>query len=273
MATATEAALAFVEGHAVSASIDALGEEIFDELMAASSGRAPSPSPSGTSTAGQRVWLVTAAPVELATIIAQRLGLTGALGTVTEIEDGVYTGRLVGAPLHGQAKAEAVARAGRARGPRPAPLRRVLRLRQRHADAVAGRPPVRGQPRRQAARARPGHRLAGARLPPPAATAGGIPVAVAAIAGAGVGAGLGSRGGSRPSRDQLTRRAPPYRRPGFTGVCTYAQGSPASAREFGPGCGVSSCRRGERPGNVRTPVKEGARGRQKKTQRRCMSSA
>ena len=43
-----------------------------------------------------------------ATIIAQRLGLTGALGTVSEIEDGVYTGRLVGAPLHGKAKAEAV---------------------------------------------------------------------------------------------------------------------------------------------------------------------
>ena len=58
--------------------------------------------------AGQRVWLVTAAPVELATIIAKRLGLTGALGTVAEIEDGVYTGRLVGEPLHGPAKAEAV---------------------------------------------------------------------------------------------------------------------------------------------------------------------
>ena len=58
--------------------------------------------------AGQRVWLVSAAPVELATIIAKRLGLTGALGTVSEIERGVYTGRLVGTPLHGPAKAEAV---------------------------------------------------------------------------------------------------------------------------------------------------------------------
>jgi HAD superfamily hydrolase (TIGR01490 family) len=58
--------------------------------------------------AGQRVWLVTATPVELAAIIARRLGLTGALGTVAEVEDGVYTGRLVGEPLHGPAKAEAV---------------------------------------------------------------------------------------------------------------------------------------------------------------------
>jgi phosphoserine phosphatase len=54
------------------------------------------------------VWLVSAAPIELATVIARRIGLTGALGTVSEIEDGTYTGRLVGAPLHGPAKAEAV---------------------------------------------------------------------------------------------------------------------------------------------------------------------
>jgi phosphoserine phosphatase len=58
--------------------------------------------------AGQRVWLVTATPVELATIIAQRLKLTGALGTVAESRDGVYTGRLVGDVLHGEAKARAV---------------------------------------------------------------------------------------------------------------------------------------------------------------------
>ena len=58
--------------------------------------------------AGQRVWLVTATPVELALIIARRLGLTGALGTVAESTDGIYTGRLVGEVLHGPAKAHAV---------------------------------------------------------------------------------------------------------------------------------------------------------------------
>ena len=57
---------------------------------------------------GQRVWLVTAAPIEIATIIARRLGLTGALGTVAEHVDGVYTGELVGEMLHGSAKAVAV---------------------------------------------------------------------------------------------------------------------------------------------------------------------
>ena len=46
--------------------------------------------------------------METATIIARRLGLTGALGTVAESVGGVYTGKLVGEPLHGPAKAEAV---------------------------------------------------------------------------------------------------------------------------------------------------------------------
>jgi phosphoserine phosphatase len=58
--------------------------------------------------AGQRVWLVTATPVEVADVIAGRLGLTGALGTVAEHVDGVYTGRLVGDMLHGPAKREAI---------------------------------------------------------------------------------------------------------------------------------------------------------------------
>ena len=59
--------------------------------------------------AGQRVWLVSAAPIELAELIAEHLGLSGALGTVSEQEHGVYTGNLVGRPLHGEAKAEAIA--------------------------------------------------------------------------------------------------------------------------------------------------------------------
>ena len=56
---------------------------------------------------------MTATPVEVATVIARRLGLTGALGTVAETVDGVYTGRLVGEPLHGPAKADG----GRGRWP------------------------------------------------------------------------------------------------------------------------------------------------------------
>ncbi len=107
MASATEAGLAFAKGKRVD-EIVSLGEEIFDELMARKLWPGTLALAQGHLDRGQRVWLVTATPVELAAIIAQRLGLTGALGTVSEIEDGVYTGRLKGAPLHGQAKAEAV---------------------------------------------------------------------------------------------------------------------------------------------------------------------
>ncbi len=59
--------------------------------------------------AGQEVWLVTATPVQLAQVIARRMGLTGALGTVAEVEDGKFTGRLVGDILHGPGKKHAVA--------------------------------------------------------------------------------------------------------------------------------------------------------------------
>ena len=54
------------------------------------------------------MWLVSAAPIELANIIATRLGLSGAIATVSEVENGVYTGRLKNPPMHGEQKALAV---------------------------------------------------------------------------------------------------------------------------------------------------------------------
>jgi HAD superfamily hydrolase (TIGR01490 family) len=104
---AREAALAFVAGHKV-ADIVALCEEIYDEVMADRIWEGTRELAQRHLEAGQRVWLVTATPVELAGIIAHRLGLTGALGTVAESVNGEYTGRLVGGLLHGQAKAEAI---------------------------------------------------------------------------------------------------------------------------------------------------------------------
>jgi HAD superfamily hydrolase (TIGR01490 family) len=105
--TARESGLSFVAGHSV-AELMAHGEEIYDELMADKIWPGTRALAQMHLDAGQRVWLVTATPVDLATIIARRLGLTGALGTVLEAEDGVYTGRLVGEMLHGPAKAHAV---------------------------------------------------------------------------------------------------------------------------------------------------------------------
>ncbi len=107
VAEAREKALSLVAGKAV-ADIIAYGEEIYDELMAQRIWSGTRALAQTHLDAGQQVFLVTATPVELARIIAKRLGLTGALGTVAEIENGLYTGRLVGEPLHGPSKAEAV---------------------------------------------------------------------------------------------------------------------------------------------------------------------
>jgi len=102
-----QSALAFVADHKV-ADIVELGEEIYDETMARRIWQGTRDLALRHLAAGERVWLVTATPVELANILSSRLGLTGALGTVAEARDGVYTGRLVGGLLHGAAKAEAV---------------------------------------------------------------------------------------------------------------------------------------------------------------------
>jgi HAD superfamily hydrolase (TIGR01490 family) len=102
-----DSALAFVAGKSVD-EIVALGEVIYDEELANRIWTGTYALAQHHLEAGQRVWLVTATPVELARIIAQRLGLTGALGTIAESVDGVYTGRLVGDVLHGEAKARAV---------------------------------------------------------------------------------------------------------------------------------------------------------------------
>lgn len=59
--------------------------------------------------AGQQVWLVSATPVQLAQVIARELGFTGALGTVAEVKEGKFTGRMVGDLLHGPGKKYAVA--------------------------------------------------------------------------------------------------------------------------------------------------------------------
>jgi HAD superfamily hydrolase (TIGR01490 family) len=59
---------------------------------------------------GDLTYLITAAPNELAQTIAEELSMTGALGTISEVDgDGFYTGRLLGAVMHGPEKAKAAA--------------------------------------------------------------------------------------------------------------------------------------------------------------------
>jgi len=107
VADARNSALSFIAGHTV-AELEELGEEIFDEGMAHRIWPGTRALAQLHLDEGKRVWLVTAAPIEIASIIARRLGLTGAMGTVAEHVDGVYTGRLVGDLLHGPAKSEAI---------------------------------------------------------------------------------------------------------------------------------------------------------------------
>ncbi|NKX52620.1 HAD-IB family hydrolase, partial [Arthrobacter deserti] len=104
---ARDKALALATG-LLAADIKALGQEVYDEIIASRTWPGTRALADQHLGGGRRVWLVSAPPVEVAAVIAERLGLTGALGTVGEIEDGVYTGRLVGDILHGPAKAVAV---------------------------------------------------------------------------------------------------------------------------------------------------------------------
>ena len=56
---------------------------------------------------GRQVWLLTASPTVLASIIARDLRLSGALGTTLEIHEGRFTGEIEGELLHGPFKAAA----------------------------------------------------------------------------------------------------------------------------------------------------------------------
>jgi HAD superfamily hydrolase (TIGR01490 family) len=99
--------LGFIEGHTV-AELTEIANEVYEESIAERVWPGTRALAQMHLDVGQQVWLVTAAPVEVAGIIAARLGLTGALGTTAEHNGGVYTGRLKGRLLHGPAKAEAV---------------------------------------------------------------------------------------------------------------------------------------------------------------------
>lgn len=107
LAGVRERALAIGTGLRV-ADVVAIGDQVYDERLAARIWDGTRRLAERHLELGEPVWLVTGAPVELAEIVAGRLGLSGALGTVSEVENGAWTGRLVGELLHGHAKAAAV---------------------------------------------------------------------------------------------------------------------------------------------------------------------
>lgn len=58
--------------------------------------------------AGRATYVVTASPIEIVRRLSMELGMTGAIATVAEAVDGVYTGRLSLPFCYGPAKADAV---------------------------------------------------------------------------------------------------------------------------------------------------------------------
>jgi HAD superfamily hydrolase (TIGR01490 family) len=110
-----KAATDFVGGHKVS-DILALGEEIYDEYVSPKLWERTCEIAREHLSRGEDVWLVTAAPQDMANIIAQRLGLTGAIGSKVVIENGIFTGELDGKILHGSEKAIAITKLAQERG-------------------------------------------------------------------------------------------------------------------------------------------------------------
>ncbi|MDM4762382.1 HAD-IB family hydrolase [Galbitalea sp. SE-J8] len=106
LAVARDRALELVGGHPV-ADLVALTDEIFDRTISRKLWPESVELAREHLAKGHEVWLVTATPQIVAQVIADRLGLTGALGTLVEEVDGLFTGRLVGTVMHGAAKADA----------------------------------------------------------------------------------------------------------------------------------------------------------------------
>ena len=106
MEKSRNAALEFVKGRAA-AEIRALGREIAEEQVLPRVYADIAAIIRQHNEAGDQTWLLTAAPQELAQIVASGLSMTGARGTIAGIdEQGRYTGELVGEIAHGPAKAK-----------------------------------------------------------------------------------------------------------------------------------------------------------------------
>ena len=108
-------ALALIAGHK-SADLEALTDEVYDLHLKPKLWPETVRLAKEHIAAGREVWLVTATAQEIADVLANRLGLTGALGTKIERKDGVLTGKLIGHTLHGKHKRKAIKALAKERG-------------------------------------------------------------------------------------------------------------------------------------------------------------
>jgi HAD superfamily hydrolase (TIGR01490 family) len=110
-----KAATDFISGHDVN-EIYTIAQSVYDEYVSPALIQGTIDIAKRHLKEGAEVWLVTAAPEDMAKLIADRLGFTGALGTKVAIKDGKYLGHLNGNILHGVEKARAVRELAAERG-------------------------------------------------------------------------------------------------------------------------------------------------------------
>ena len=117
------------------------------------------------------VYLVSMAPEEIVEPFAELLGITGFISSKANIDaEGKYTGEMEFF-AQGENKAVAIRALAAERGIDLAESLRLLRLRDRRADAGVRRPPLRRQPRPRAGQGRRRARVAHAQLHPQGARA------------------------------------------------------------------------------------------------------
>jgi HAD superfamily hydrolase (TIGR01490 family) len=83
--------------------------------------------------AGRHTYIVSASPIEIVREFADAIGMTGGIGTVSEISGGSYTGRLSEPFCYGKGKASAVAKLASERG-------YDLRLCYAYSDSISDLP-------------------------------------------------------------------------------------------------------------------------------------
>jgi len=96
-----------IKGRTV-AVMETLAEDVWDEVLSARVFPGAKDLIDIHLAAGHEVWLISASPVQVVNLIADRVGATGGMGTVAEQSAGHFTGRLVDGLLHGPAKATAI---------------------------------------------------------------------------------------------------------------------------------------------------------------------
>lgn len=106
--TIKDQALALIAGHKA-ADLIALSDEVYDLHLKPKLWPETVRLAKDHVAAGREVWLVTATAQEIADVLAQKLGLTGAIGTkIEQNSEGILTGKLIGHTLHGKFKRRAV---------------------------------------------------------------------------------------------------------------------------------------------------------------------